>query len=199
MQPIQVARAYDQITHLWKSDKFNLNNGIAQHQRALNFVQQKGYALDVGCGCTGRFIDLLLENDFTPEGVDLSKEMLKLAKQRHPNITFYHQDICQWALPKQYDFITAWDCLWHIPLKQQKAVLSKLVAGLNQHGILIFSFGAVDQAGEHTDNFMGPEVYYSSLGTQGFLNLFQELDCRCLHLELDQYPEPHAFLIVQKR
>jgi hypothetical protein len=35
----------------------------------------------VGCGCTGRFIDLLLNEGFSPEGLDISTEMLSLAKK----------------------------------------------------------------------------------------------------------------------
>lgn len=199
MKPPEIAKAYDQITHLWQSKKFNRENGIAAHQRALTFVEENGFALDVGCGCTGRFIDLLLAQGFIPEGLDLSNKMIQLAKLRHPKITFYHQDICQWKAVKQYQFITAWDSLWHIPLTEQSAVISKLIAALKPQGVLILSFGAVEQPGEHTDDFMGPEVYYSSLGTQGLVNLFNELGCRLLHLELDQYPEPHAFIIVQKQ
>ena len=66
MEPTKIGEAYDQITHLWESDKFNRENGIAEHKRAISFVQYKGKALDVGCGCTGRFIDLLLDQGFTP-------------------------------------------------------------------------------------------------------------------------------------
>ncbi len=31
---------------------------------AIAFVNNKGKALDIGCGCTGRFIDLLQSEDF---------------------------------------------------------------------------------------------------------------------------------------
>ena len=46
---------------------------------------------------------------------------------------------------------------------------------------------------------MGPEVYYSTLGTSGFLRLFEELGCNIKHLQYDQYPELHTYLIVQKQ
>ncbi|WP_407349453.1 class I SAM-dependent methyltransferase [Congregibacter variabilis] len=59
-----------------------------------------GAALNVGCGCTGRFLDLLIENEFTAEGVDASSEMVALAQKRHPDLRFYHQDICTWSPSK---------------------------------------------------------------------------------------------------
>lgn len=198
MKPSDIGEAYNQITHLWENEKFNRLNGIEQHERAIAFVRNRGKALDVGCGCTGRFIDLLVSNGFDPEGVDVSEEMIKLAKKRHPKIIFHHQDICSWNVPQKYDFITAWDSIWHIPLNQQEKVLTKLVSSLNANGILIFSFGGIDQQGDHKDDSMGPEVYYSTLGINGFLTLFIGLGCICRHFEYGQYPELHAYLIVQK-
>lgn len=198
MKPIDIGRAYNQITHLWESEKFNRSNGIRQHEKAISFTQNQGNALDIGCGCTGRIIDLLLSKGFTPEGVDISEEMIKLAKQKHPQIEFYHQDICEWILPKKYDFITAWDSIWHIPLEEYGNVLTKIVDSLNIGGVFIFSFGGTNKPGDHKDDIMGPEVYYSTLGTNGFLSLLIKLGCICKHLEYDQYPNPHTYLVVQK-
>jgi len=46
---------------------------------------------------------------------------------------------------------------------------------------------------------MGPQVYYSTLGTDGFLQLFMKLGSEIKHFAFDQHPEVHAFLIIQKR
>ncbi|GLS91369.1 hypothetical protein GCM10007916_24380 [Psychromonas marina] len=198
MNPTQIGNAYDQITHLWLSEKFNRNNGIDAHRKALQFVKNRGAAIDVGCGCTGRFIDLLLENEFLPEGIDISEKMITLAQARHPAISFYHADICEWLVPKHYDFITAWDSIWHIPLDQQVNVITKLINSLNANGVLIFSCGGTDEQGDQLDDFMGPEVYYSTLGVNGFLQLIMSLGCSCKHFEYDQHPELHSYFIVQK-
>jgi len=198
MNPSDIGKAYDEITHLWESDKFNRLNGIEQHNRAISFSKNTGAALDIGCGCTGRFIDLLLDKGFTPEGLDISEKKIFLAKKKHPEITFYYKDICSWPIPKKYDFITAWDSIWHIPLEEQENVLKKIINSLNKGGIFIFSFGGTDEPGAHKDSFMGPEVYYSTLGTNGFLSLLLGLDCICKHLEFDQHPEYHTYIIVQK-
>lgn len=198
MKPTDIGKVYNQITHLWKSDKFNRNNGIEQHERAISFVKNREKALDVGCGCTGRFIDLLLREGFDIEGIDISEEMVGLARKRHPEITFHLQDICEWDIHQKYDFITAWDSLWHIPLDQQEKVLTKLISSLNTDGVLIFSCGGTDKEGEIKDSTMGPEIYYSSLGINGFLKIFINLGSICRHLEYDQYPELHTYFIVQK-
>ena len=198
MTPNETGQAYNGLTHLWQSEKFNRTNGIAQHERAIAFTRQQRTALDVGCGCSGRFIDLLQRKGFVIEGVDISDEMIRLARQRHPQIRFHHQDICDWVLPQSYDFITAWDSIWHVPLEQQEALLTKLFNGLNPGGVCIFSCAGTDTPDENTDSFMGPEVYYATLGIPGFLKVIDASGCICRHLEFDQHPELHAFFIVQK-
>ncbi|CAM3033325.1 class I SAM-dependent DNA methyltransferase [Vibrio rarus] len=198
MKPTDIGLAYDQITERWSDELFNRNNGIAQHERAIAFSEKRGKALDIGCGCTGRFIQLLQEKGFQPSGIDVSTKMIQLARQRHPDVRFIHADICEYALPEKYDFITAWDSLWHVPLAQQSHVLRKVVASLNNAGLFIFSFGGTKEPDAHTNQIMGPEVYYASLGINGIIKLMMDLGCIIRHVEYDQYPEMHTYMIVEK-
>lgn len=111
MNPIQQASNYDKIAEHWNSNRFNRENGIAQHISALSFALKTRKAIDIGCGSSGRIIDLLLEHGYQVEGLDLSNEMLKLAKQRHPHVTFHHADICKWEPAAEFAFISAWDSI----------------------------------------------------------------------------------------
>jgi hypothetical protein len=43
-----------------------------------------------------------------------------------------------------YDFISAWDCRWHLPLDRQAGVLTKRCHALAPGGILIFTFGGLE-------------------------------------------------------
>lgn len=200
MNPSDIGKAYDQITHLWTRDAFDRANGVAAHRKALQFVTtHRGVALDVGCGCTGRFAELLIGEGFQVEGVDVSEKMISISRKKYPDITFHCADICQWQLPTRYDFITAWDSIWHVPLERQKNVIEKLVNGLNPGGVLIFSFGGTATSDEHTNHHMGVEMYYATLGTEGVLAVLLKLDCLVRHLEYEQHPEKHAFVVVEKR
>ncbi|TFH74603.1 class I SAM-dependent methyltransferase [Gammaproteobacteria bacterium LSUCC0112] len=198
MDPKKIAEGYDQLAGHWASDAFPEGNGMAQHERAIAFLSEKRRALDVGCGSSGRFIDLLLSRGFNVEGVDISRQMLLLAQAKHPDVVFYHADICTWDIPGKYDFISAWDSIWHIPLSRQTDVMTKLVDALEPGGVLIFTTGGIDSPSEKADAFMGPDMYYSALGIPGLLALVSELGCICRHLEYDQYPEQHVYVIVQK-
>lgn len=196
--PVETGETYDKIAQLWTSEEFDRSNGLSLHEHAIAFTRQRGKALDVGCGCSGRFIDLLQEQGFTLEGIDVSGQMIALARQRHPQVQFHQEDICRWELPTSYDFITAWDSIWHVPLLEQEALLAKLVSGLNESGVMIISYGGTDAPEELFDSSMGPEVYYGTLGVNGLLALLSKLGCCIRHVEYDQYPELHVGIIVQK-
>ena len=197
MNPTEVGESYDAIADRWQDPAQPLT-GLEQHRRAIRFLQQKRFALDVGCGCNGRLIDLLQEQGFVVEGVDISQQMIDLARKRHPTVQFHHADICQWEPPRKYDFITGWDSIWHVPLESQAHVLQKLCDALFPGGIFIFTIGGVDQAGDARDQHMGVPMYHASLGVSKTLALLAENGCVCRHLEYDQYPQLHVCLVAQK-
>lgn len=85
MSPSEVSQSYDMIATRRADSGFDRQNGVAQHARALQFVSHRGKALDVGCGSSGRFIELLTGHGFDVEGLDISVEMIRLAHERHPD------------------------------------------------------------------------------------------------------------------
>ncbi|MFZ7127686.1 MAG: class I SAM-dependent methyltransferase [Desulfobacterales bacterium] len=198
MTPEQTAIAYDKIASHWDCPDFNYENGIWQHEQALQFVSRAGEALDIGCGGSGRIIHLLLRRRFRVEGLDISKEMIERARRHHPQVRFYLTDICTWKLPKRYDFISAWDSIWHVPLQRQLDVLRKVLGGLTPGGALIFTTGGVESPEEVTNPCFGQPLYHAAPGIPAILRTLEETGCSCRHLEYDQYPEKHVFIVAQK-
>lgn len=198
MTPRQTAEIYDKLAHHWNSDQFNRSNGIAQHERAIRFASNKRDAIDIGCGSSGRIIDLMISEGFEAEGLDISPEMIRLAKLRHPEALFHLADIRTWDFPKQYDLISAWDSIWHAPLADHEAILKKLCGGLRDGGILIFTSGGVDRPEDHTNPYLGQPLYHAALGIPRLLEIVSGQGCICRHLEYDQYPELHLYLIIQR-
>ncbi|MDO9096167.1 MAG: class I SAM-dependent methyltransferase [Rubrivivax sp.] len=198
MRPDQVAESYDRIAGQWQGASFDRSNGMAQHRRALAFTPRRGAALDVGCGSSGRILDLLLAQGFTAEGLDLSVEMLRLARESHPQLTFHHADICEWTAPRPYDFISAWDSVWHVPLPMQPSVLLKLCRALTPGGVLIFTAGGVELPEEKLDAHMGVPMYHATLGVPRICSLLAEGGCMLRHFEHDQHPQAHVCFIAQR-
>lgn len=198
MSPSEVSKSYDAIAAQWTDAAFDRENGMAQHLLALQFLPHAGKALDVGCGSSGRFIDLLIERGFEVGGLDISVEMIRLARLRHPQLMFHHADVCAWEPVKHYDFISAWDSVWHVPLAAQEMVWRKLMMALAPGGVMILTTGGVDDPGDVQNAQMGVPMYHAAPGLPSLCRLIAEAGCVIRHLEHDQWPEKHVWLVVQR-
>lgn len=134
---------------------------------------------------------------FFSDRLNISAEMIALAQANHPQHSFIHSDICNWKSDENFDFILAWDSLFHLPFSMQKPVLKKLCQTLNHHGVLIYSFG--DDYGEHSGQWHNDTFYCSAIGLRENCQFLFNMELSILHLELDQFPEKHAYIISQKR
>ena len=196
MEPSVLGTKYDKIAQWWHDQHVESSYGVSQFERAIEFAACGGKALDVGCGAGGRFVRVLQSRGFSVTGLDVSKEMVKLACNNHPEHRFLHQDICSWETEEKFDFIVAWDSIFHLPFVLQKPVVSKLCQLLDKGGILIYTFGNAE--GEHTDQWHNDTFYYSSIGINENMQLLINNGLSILHLELDQYPEKHVYTIATK-
>ncbi|MBC5773751.1 class I SAM-dependent methyltransferase [Pontibacter sp. KCTC 32443] len=198
MDPAETGKMYDKIAKWWHDYHLNSDYGLAQIKRAISYSSNRGSALDVGCGSGGRVIKELVSAGFKVTGIDVSEKMIELARANHPDVDFLVQDISTWQTDQKHDLIVAWDSIFHLPLQMHAPVLAKLCNMLTQNGILIYTFGD-DASGEHLSNWHNDQFYYSTIGIDGNLKAIMESNCQCRHLELDQFPQNHTYIIVQKK
>ena len=196
MEPTTLGEKYNKIAQWWHDRHNQSNYGVDQLARALKYSTGGSKALDVGCGAGGRLIKSLESKGFSVTGIDVASEMITLAKSNHPNHTFINADICQWQSNERFDFILAWDSLFHLPLHQQVPVLNKLCNMLGPGGVLIYTFG--NDQDEHTDQWHDETFYYSSVGINQNMKTLLNNGLTPLHLELDQHPEKHVYVIATK-
>lgn len=78
MRPEQTAEKYDRIASWWKEHMRNSEYGVSQLRRAIQFTKSKGFALDIGCGSEGRFIDIMLQSNFDPETLKFLNSEMRL-------------------------------------------------------------------------------------------------------------------------
>jgi SAM-dependent methyltransferase len=195
MKPARTGGKYDKIARWWHDQHHDSEYGLAQIRRAISYARP-GPALDVGCGAGGRIVRELTDSGFTVEGIDVSSAMLTIAREQHPELNFTHASITEWQTERRYNLIIAWDSIFHLPLSEHAAVIAKLCRLLAPGGILAYTFG--DATGEHESRWHDDDFYYSSIGIDGNLKAIMDAGCTCAHLELDQYPEKHVFMIARK-
>ena len=100
---------------------------------------QPGSSLDMGCG-TGVLCGCLQKAGYDAWGMDLSPEMIRIARENYPGIPFLEGDMCTFSPGKCFDLITATgDVLNHLPdLETLNRVFANLYQLLNPGGYLIF-------------------------------------------------------------
>ncbi len=114
--------------------------------------------LDVGCG-TGKHLAYLKEN-FAVEGLDLNKELLGVARERCPDVSFHHGDMTAFQLDKTFDVVA---CLFSsIAYVQTLEGLNKAVAAMEKHlnpkGLLLI------------EPWITPEKYWVGKVTANFVD-----------------------------
>jgi ubiquinone/menaquinone biosynthesis C-methylase UbiE len=130
------ATVYDAINQSrgkdYAAESRKIHTLIIQHQ------QSSGRALlDVACGTGGHLAHL--RKDYQVEGMDLSGEMLAVARQRYPNIPLHQANMLDFDLQRQYDAVV---CLFSsIGYVQTVENLRRAIAAMSRHlvagGVLI--------------------------------------------------------------
>ncbi|HEY42375.1 MAG TPA: class I SAM-dependent methyltransferase [Anaerolineae bacterium] len=135
--------------------------------------------LDVACG-TGKHLQLLKEK-FEVEGLDLSPELLKIARGRTPDVPYHHADMMDFDLGREFDIVT---CLFSsIGYAKTLENLNRAVKCMANHllagGILViepwFTPDSWNVGGVHANFIDEPELKIARINTssiEGRLSYF---------------------------
>ncbi|MCP4672540.1 MAG: class I SAM-dependent methyltransferase, partial [Desulfobacula sp.] len=190
MNPYETGEGYNKIAEWWVNAQMeNPEYGMKYIQKAIKYAKDKSRVLDLGCGGTGRTIDEFLKHDFTVIGIDVSSEMINLAKLKHPNVHFVHTDFISWKAEETFDLIIAWDSIFHAPIELQEKATLKMCRQLNPGGILLFTAGSyVDKASGEMEGVL---FEYGTIGYHKYLDVMEKMNCKIILMEEDQYPAGH--------
>jgi len=114
------------------------NHNDHYHAHLLRYVPNPCQeSLEIGCG-TGAFARLLAGRSRHVLGIDLSPEMIRIARTRSAgfaNLDYQVADILEWPLPpEQFDCIASIATLHHLPLD---LMLERMKAALKPGGVLL--------------------------------------------------------------
>ncbi|PIR71959.1 MAG: hypothetical protein COU42_02960 [Candidatus Nealsonbacteria bacterium CG10_big_fil_rev_8_21_14_0_10_36_24] len=134
------ASMYDNIY----KDKFYNSYAVFVKRIIKEEKIKKPFILDVACG-TGRLINKLNKKNVEIEGLDVSEDMISIAKKNNKSVKFYIQDFVNFYTSKKYNIITCtFDSINYI---RNKKNLFKFFRNVNNHlkdgGIFIFDFNTI--------------------------------------------------------
>ena len=120
------------------------------HKRESEFIKwavkehgdsESNVLLDIACG-TGRHAHFLKDN-FEILGIDINKEMLKIAQEKVPDVEFITGDMKKLDLGRKFDVVI---CMfsamnYNVTVEELKLTLTNFYGHLNKGGVLIFDLG----------------------------------------------------------
>lgn len=127
----------------WKEEDF-FNKGKEDVNRCIDFAKKNthlkfGKVLDFGCGI-GRLSENLINHFEQVVGVDVSKEMIKKAKNnKNTKVEYIHDSTYLQCVKHNFDLVFSLLVLQHIPTPDQIVYYNRFYDMLNKGGHLLFS------------------------------------------------------------
>ncbi len=167
-----VERGYDKIARKYHEarDRFGRRDELEEFASMLPMGAK---VLDVGCGSGVPVAKFLAGKGFKVTGVDISGQMVRIAKENVPEAAFVKNDITRTEFPKSsFKGIVALYSIIHIPREKHAGLYKKFHDILDSEGLLLASLGSDDWEG--TLEFHGEDMFWSQLAPEKEMELLKE-------------------------
>jgi SAM-dependent methyltransferase len=131
-----LAEVYDAMyqTFIDYREEFAFYNDIRTNYQCNN-------VLEIGCG-TGKLAAYFLNNKAAYTGLDMSEQMLSIAKANSPNVLFLQADMRNFKVGQSFDFCfaAARTVSYLLTNEDARQAFTCMAAAINKNGILCFDF-----------------------------------------------------------
>lgn len=166
--------------------------------RFLRLVSPGGRILDLGCGAGDPIAEYMTDSGFNVVGVDASRAMLVIARDRYPARDWRHMDMRKLELPERFDGIISWNAFFHLTGDEQRDVLVRIGEHMRPGAGLMLTVGP--QAGEVTGRVGGDPVYHASLDPEEYTRILEGLQIDVVKFVAeDPMCDEQTVLLAQKR
>jgi SAM-dependent methyltransferase len=116
--------------------------------------------VEIGCG-NGRDAVEILKRTSDYLGIDISEELIRLAREKVPHGRFEVVDIIDFEFPKKLDAVFAFASLIHVNKEEFRTILERIYDVLNPGGVIYLSLKQSDAYEEVTkEDEFGVRTYY---------------------------------------
>ena len=158
-----VRRAYDAVSHLYRSDDETPDAYREWIATLLRRLSVGARVLDLGCGCGVPVSRMLAEAGCSTTGVDVSDVQVERARRLVPGATFLRADMTQVVFDdSSFDGIVCLYAVIHVPLHQQPALLARMARWLKPGGVLLMTAGWTEWTGSEDGWLGGPDAMWWS-------------------------------------
>ena len=138
MNKQDVIAFFDRCAPRWDAD-------MIRHDDIINMILDLGNVtagadvLDVACGTGVLFPDYLARNVGSLTGIDISPEMVKITREKFPQVQVLCGDVEQTVFPRKFDRIMVYNAFPHFP--DPENLIRELSGLLNPGGTLTVAHG----------------------------------------------------------
>ncbi|MDC0746088.1 class I SAM-dependent DNA methyltransferase [Polyangium mundeleinium] len=144
--------------------------------------------LDVGCGSGIPTAKLLVEAGLSVHGIDVSKEMLRLARRNAPGATFEQVDMVTFSPePGSFGGVAAFFSLLMLRKSEIPAALGKITRALRPGGYLVVSMVEGDFDFFELP-FLGHAIHVSAYPQEELEGVLREAGFEILDMEVVNFP-----------
>ena len=138
MNKSDIVAFFDRLAPQWDADMIRHDDII---DKILDIAQVRPGVdvLDVACGTGVLFPDYLQRNVGSLTGIDISPEMVKIAREKFPNVEVLCGDVEDAKFQKQFDCIVVYNAFPHFP--DPEKLIATLSGMLKQGGTLTVAHG----------------------------------------------------------
>ncbi len=168
-----VRQSYDACAHEYASSrKHEAGNEI----HALTSRLDDGASiLDIGCGA-GIPIARTLSRRYRVTGVDLSQEMIRLARQNVPDANFICSDIMAAGFTNAtFDAAVAFYSIFHLPREHHRALFERIHRWLKPGAYLLCTLTGRNEEAYVEDDFFDVTMFWSNFGLDEYLVMLREV------------------------
>ncbi len=157
----QIIDTYNKGAESFAKKFDSLGTRISDIKEAFQIVNKNNpKVLEIGCG-NGRDAQEILKYTFDYLGIDISEEMIKIARQNVPKANFQVADVESFNFPANLDIVFAFASLIHTDKENFKNVLKKIFQMLNPSGIVWLSLKYSEEYKEiKKESEFGARTYY---------------------------------------
>ena len=162
--------------------------------------------LDIGCGA-GVPVARELAKRFTVTGLDISGEMVKLARANVPDGRFVHADITSAEFAaSSFDAVVAFYSIFHLPREAHRSLFCRIHEWLRPGGYLMCTLSRCREAAYTEDDFFGETMYWSNYGLADYADILTVTGFSLLktsvashgYSDLRTPPESHPLVFARK-
>jgi predicted TPR repeat methyltransferase len=186
-----VARGYDAIALRYAEWAGQVKSPALDWLRDLDArLPDASEVLELGCG-RGVPGTRELARRHRVTGVDISAVQIELARHHVPEASFVHADAAELDVAAgTLDAVVALFFFGHVPVDEQRDLISRIAVWLDDGGLLLATFGA-GEAGEDVDpDWLGAPMFFASLGGDSYIPLLRESGLEPLRDEVLVQHEP---------